>query len=632
MCGITGVFAFNEIGRMHMIHLANATTTLAKRGPDDFGTYVDYNVGLGHRRLSIIDTTGAGHQPMSAVQDNYTIVFNGEIYNFKSLRKDLINKGHTLDSQSDTEVLLKLYIEYGQQCVEKLDGFFAFAIRDKAADSLFVARDRFGIKPLLYFRDEDKIIFASEMKSVIAYNIKKEIDYQSLAIYLELNYLPGPHTIFKGVRKLMPGTSLIIIGNSVEEKAYYKQQIHRPYQLSSYSAAIETLKMKLETAVQDRLVSDVPLGTFLSGGIDSSVISTIAGKHIDQLHTFSIGYKDNTFFDETSYAKLVADKIGSKHTVFSLTNQELLDHVHDVLDYIDEPFADSSTIPVYILSKKTKEEVTVALSGDGADEIFSGYNKHAGWQRSMESNGANKLIQSMAPFLGLLPKSRSGKLGNTFRQLKKYADGLKLPPADRYWLWASITNKQDVLALLSANGRGQIIDDEMNSRRGFLTASIANYTDFNDFLLNDTNLVLTNDMLTKVDSMSMANSLEVRVPFLQHDLVDFAFSLPVDYKIDKSSRKKILRDAYRNELPAELYTRGKKGFEVPLLSWLRKEMLHDLDKKLFNRQTIEQQGIFNYEKIALLRKKLLSSNPGDVHAKVWALYVFQHWYAKYFDC
>lgn len=631
MCGITGVFAFNEIGRMHMIHLSNATAQLSKRGPDDFGSYVDYNVGMGHRRLSIIDTSQAGHQPMEAQNGRYSIVFNGEIYNYQKLKNKLKLKGYTFQSESDTEVLLTMYIEFGEKLVEQLDGFFAFAIRDKETDSLFIARDRFGIKPLLYYQDEDKVIFASEMKSLIAYNIPKEIDFESLSLYLELNYLPAPYSILKGVTKLIPGKTLTIKDRKVEERTYYEPKVNRPYKSFSYEKAINELRQRLEKAVNNRLIADVPVGTFLSGGIDSSIISTIAAQSLEELHTFSIGYRDHAFFDETAYAELVAKKIGSKHTVFSLTNDELLEHVHDILDYIDEPFADSSAIPVYILSKKTREHITVALSGDGADEVFSGYNKHHGWLKSLKPDLQNDLLQKTSFLWDMMPKSRSGKISNKLRQLQKYASGLKLSKIERYWLWASITPKEEVSTLFTEQTRQNLTTDKLSSRRARLTSDISHYEDINDFLLNDVRLVLSNDMLTKVDMMSMANGLEVRVPFLQHELVDFAFGLPEHFKIDENSRKKILRDAYKDFLPEELYMRGKKGFEVPLLSWLRKEMLPDLDKKLFNKKIIDQQSIFNWPMIERMRSQLLSKSPGDIHAKIWALYVFQHWYQKHID-
>jgi asparagine synthase (glutamine-hydrolysing) len=632
MCGITGIFAFNLVGKVHKINVTAATMALQKRGPDFQDIYLDDWIGLGHRRLSIIDTSECGHQPMWDNSKRYCIVFNGEIFNYKELRQELDAKGISFRSQSDTEVLLNLFILEKEKCLDKLNGFFSFCIYDKAEQTFFVARDRYGIKPLLYLFDEDKFLFASEMKSMLQYGIEKEIDKSSLLTYLQLNYIPAPATIFNNVKKLMPGHFIKVSRQKAEVKAYYEIHYDRnavEKSTLSYDNAKEKLKSLLEDSVQRRLVADVPLGCFLSGGIDSSVVTALASKHKPDLHTFSIGYRDEKFFDETHYAKLVAKKFNTNHTVFSLTNDDLYAHVRSILDYIDEPFADSSAIAVYILSKETRKHATVALSGDGADELLAGYNKHAAAYRVLHPGVAENSIKTLGPLLKIFPQSRNNFLSNKVRQAVRFYEGAKLNSADRYWQWASFATLKDASKLLNvASNTDQSLHD-FNARRKEILNNIPEREDINDVLLTDMHLVLANDMLTKVDLMSMANGLEVRVPFLDYRVVNFIFSLPDHYKIDRSLRKKVLQDAFRDILPVELYNRPKKGFEVPLLGWLRREMKSIIEDDLLAKNFIETQGLFYYPEIERLKKQLFSSNPGDVHARMWALVVFQWWWKKW---
>jgi asparagine synthase (glutamine-hydrolysing) len=625
MCGITGVFAFNGEGKQELKNLTSSVHTLSKRGPDFSNTYLTNRVGLGHARLSIIDTSSAGNQPFSDEADRFTIVFNGEIYNYTELKKGLQEKGHQFHSESDTEVLLHLYMEHGPSCIKQLNGFFAFAIYDSQDDTLLIARDRFGIKPLLYSFNDNYLVFGSEMKACMAYGIEREIDPVSLHTYLQLNYVPAPDTMLKGVKKLLPGQQIFIQNNQTEVSQYYQlpEKVIHSTELS-YEQAQQQLKTVVDKAVQKRLVSDVPLGSFLSGGIDSSITSLVASKYTNQLNTFSVGYKDEPYFDETSYAKLVANKIGSEHTVFSLSNNDLFEHFYDILDYIDEPFADSSAIAVYILSKRTKQQVTVALSGDGADELFSGYNKHSAEFRARQKNITNSLIKWGHPVWKMMPQSRSSKTGNLFRQLNRFAEGLKLSDKDRYWRWAAYLNEKQAADFVQQ----QADQTTYNQRKAFQLEHLKS-NDFNEVLKSDFRLVLPNDMLTKVDLMSMANSLEVRTPFLDHNLVEFVFSLPSEYKIDKNYRKKILQDAFRDELPSEIYKRPKHGFEVPLLKWFQTDLKPLIEEDLLSKKLIEEQGLFNYSTIQLLKHKLYSNNPGDAHATIWALIVFQWWWKKH---
>ncbi|QIL77228.1 asparagine synthase (glutamine-hydrolyzing) [Hymenobacter sp. HDW8] len=632
MCGITGIFAFSDAGRNSLAALPASTDAIISRGPDSQGHYVYDNVGLGFRRLAILDLSCDGNQPMTDESGRYTIVFNGEIFNFRELRQRLIRKGHQFHSQTDTEVILRLYITEGRSCLKKLNGFFALAIYDKEEDSLFIARDRMGVKPLLVYRDEDKLFFASEMKSLLALGVPRKMDYVALSHYLQLNYIPGPATIFKGVKKLLPGHYLYVKGQKVVGKAWYRIP-YDPKKTQKNKLSYEEQQKKLlelmDDAVARRLVADVPLGSFLSGGIDSSAITALAARHTPHLNTFSIGFRDEPFFDETKYANLVAKMHQTNHTVFSLTNQDLYDHIFDVLEYIDEPFADSSALAVYILSKRTREKVTVALSGDGADELFAGYNKHMGEFQIRNGGFKAEAVAGLDFLWDILPKSRNSFFGNRIRQFQRFSRGMLSGPKDRYWDWASFVSERDARNLLSQASRRKVGKKLAEKRRRDVLQHLHADGDLNEVLLTDMNLVLPNDMLTKVDMMSMANSLEVRTPFLDYKVVNFAFSLPVESKINANMKKRIVQDAFRPMLPPELYKRPKHGFEVPLLKWFRNELRPLITDDLLSDDFIESQGVFDVDAVRALKTQLFSSNPGDIHARIWALIVFQHWWKKW---
>jgi asparagine synthase (glutamine-hydrolysing) len=627
MCGITGIFAFNLVGKFNKIHVTNATMALDKRGPDFQDIHLDEWVALGHRRLSIIDTRSISNQPMWDETQRYCIVFNGEIFNYRDIRTMLEQKGIAFRTTGDTEVLLKLYIHEGEACLSQLNGFFSLCIYDREKQTFFVARDRYGIKPLLYVFDEDKFIFASEMKSIIQYGIDRQLDHTSLYTYLQLNYIPAPDTIFTAVKKLLPGHYITVQRGNMAIHPWYELPSREDELNITYSDAKKKLVELLEQSVQRRLVADVPLGAFLSGGIDSSVIAGLAKRHKEDLHTFSIGFRDEKFFDETHYAKLVAEHFKTDHTIFSLTNDDLYAHLNSVLDYIDEPFADSSAIAVYILSKETRKHATVALSGDGADELFAGYNKHAAAYRMLHKGIKENLVSLFGPVWKTLPQSRNNFLTNKFRQFRRFNEGSQLNPSDRYWRWAGFASEDDASRLLVSLGPDPIAYSDR--RRKLLRDLPGSGESINDILRSDFRLVLPNDMLTKVDSMSMANSLEVRVPFLDVDVVNFAFSLPDSFKIDKSLRKKVLQDAFRDLLPPQLYNRPKKGFEVPLLKWFRGEMKNKILNDFLHPDFIQTQGIFNPTEVENLKTRLFSSNPGDIHARIWGLIVFQAWWKKY---
>jgi asparagine synthase (glutamine-hydrolysing) len=618
MCGITGIKVFNPYYNSFLELASISVEQMKDRGPDNRETKLFVNTALGHARLSIIDTSNIANQPFTSSCGNYTIIFNGEIFNFKELKEDLLEKGYVFRSDSDTEVLLNLYIEYKEECLSKLNGFFAFCIIHHQTEDLFLARDRYGIKPLYYFYNKDFFCFASELKALKKYPFEKKLNQESLEVYFQLGYIPSPLCIFEGVKKLNQGHYLVLSQKNLSIQKYYSIDYIEYDNPPSYSDAILTIKELLEDSVKKRLIADVPLGTFLSGGIDSSIISTIAAKHTNNLNTFSIGYKDEPFFDETHYAELVAKKIKSNHTVFSLSNDDLFEHFERIVNYIDEPFADSSAIAVNILCNKVKQQVTVALSGDGADELFTGYNKHTAFFLSQQHSLKNTIIKNFSSIFQYLPKSRNTSYGNKFRQLDRYAKGLMLSPRERYFFWAQLQSKEEV---------NKLILSRYNKKYQF--DKIANCNSVNEMLYNDFMLVLEGDMLKKVDSMSMANSLEVRVPFLDYRLVDYVFKLPDNYKIDSVSTKKILKDAYKEELPDELFTRKKHGFEVPLKKWINQDLSKTIDR-LLDEDFIHNQKIFNYEYICYLRDKAKSNNPEDSISVIWMLVVFQNWYNEYF--
>lgn len=630
MCGITGIISFSPAGKDRLSKVKVSADTLFHRGPDGGNYFTDDICALGHRRLSIIDTSSNGAQPMKDPSGRYVLIFNGEIFNYQQLKQQYFPDKQDWQSQSDTEVLLHLYIQQKERCLPLLGGFFAIAIYDVQEQELFLARDRYGKKPVYYHQSPAAFFaFASELKALQDYGISRQLDMASLQQYLQLNYIPEPYSIYKDVKKLRPGHYMKIKAGVAAEHAYYELDWRRTDTTISYQAACNQLEQLMDASVQGRMISDVPLGAFLSGGIDSSVVVALASRYTQQLNTFSIGYKDHPFFDETKYAQLVAKKYNTRHTVFSLTNNDFLEHIDAVMNSIDEPFADSSAIPVYILSKHTRSAVTVALSGDGGDEVFAGYNKHAAELRMRRRSLLNSAVKAGGPLWKLLPQSRNSKLTNLFRQLNRFAEGAKLDVKERYWRWAGFMDETsssrmivwDELTLPQAQG-------EILNRKKDILYRLEGGEAMEDFLATDMGLVLLSDMLVKVDRMSMTNSLEVRSPFLDHKVVDFAFSLPTSYKIDKGMKKKIVQDTFRKYLPAELYNRPKHGFEIPLLDWFRKELKGKITDDLLNDRFVEEQGLFNAEEVRKLKQRLFSSNPGDAHATVWALMVFQHWWKR----
>jgi asparagine synthase (glutamine-hydrolysing) len=633
MCGITGVFAFSENGSETIAQLKKASWAIRHRGPDAAGTFVHQNVALAHRRLGIIAPAHHADQPFTDASLRYTIVYNGEVFNYKALQAKLAAKGIQLTTDSDTEVVLQLYILYGPECLKKLRGFFAFAIYDAAEQSLFVARDRFGEKPLLYYKDGDKFLFGSELKALLELGVPRELDYTSLFQYLQLTYIPAPATILKGVKKLLPGHYLIVKHNKVHDSNWYKLPFDGEKAAANslnYKQQQSKLQALLQQAVTERLVSDVPVGALLSGGIDSSIVVGLASQEVKELQTFSVGFPEQPFFDETGYARLVADKFKTNHSELLLTNQDLYSDIFGMLDGLSEPFADSSALAVYSLSKYAGKQVKVALSGDGADELFAGYNKHRAEFQALSNGPAATFITKLEYLWENLPKTRNSFVTNKVRQLHRFASGAKLPASDRYWFWATWQKEEQALALLKPENRAKAANRLYNARKSRLLDCLnRKHYDLNSVLCADWQLVLANDMLPKTDLMGLANGLEIRSPFLDHRVVKFAFSLPVTSKIDSSYQKKILQDSFRHMLPAELYKRPKKGFEIPLLSFLQTEGA-GLVNEYLSDELIEAQQIFDVAQIRKLRLAFKGNTAGTLQTQVWALLVFQYWWKNTF--
>ncbi|MCJ7595863.1 MAG: asparagine synthase (glutamine-hydrolyzing), partial [Desulfobacterales bacterium] len=530
MCGICGKFDV-QAGGISRDLLEKMCRSFAYRGPDDEGVYVAPPIGLGHRRLSIIDLSPAGHQPMSNEDESIWLVFNGEIYDFQALREHLLAKGHTLRSQTDSEIIIHLYEEEGISCLKHLNGMFAFALWDASRQRLWLVRDRLGIKPLVYYWDGRRLLFASEIKAILCDpHVAREIDPEALDLYLTLNFIPGPWTIFKNIRKLLPGHSLVLEGGNLSIEPYWdipgKQD--SPGEAGEFPDEGDPKARRvelLEASVKRRLIADVPLGAFLSGGIDSSIIVALMARNSSRrVKTFSIGYRDLPSFDETAYAREVAEFNQTDHHEFKLGYRDILEAFPKVLENVDEPFADSSAVPTYIVSRETRNHVTVALSGDGGDELFAGYRMYMGEYWSGYYNRIPGFIRNglISPLVQALPDARDKPSLEKIRRVKKFLRGVSLSFEDRFCAWREVFPFPLRQALLKAPpGRNLyqgFIQDAVGRHRGTFGEDTINL-----MLYLDAKGLLPGDMLTKVDRMSMVNALEVRVPFLDYTLVEYVF-------------------------------------------------------------------------------------------------------------
>ncbi|MCB9170689.1 MAG: asparagine synthase (glutamine-hydrolyzing) [Flavobacteriales bacterium] len=619
MCGIAGSYQLDPARPATDDRIQEALRYVAHRGPDDEGIYRSDRAVLGHRRLSIIDTSAAGHQPFTDEGRRYTIVINGEIFNFQELRKGLEAQGHTFRSHSDTEVALRLYSVKGPAFLHDLNGFFALAIHDAQEDTLFLARDRFGVKPLWWCEQDGRFLFASELRALQALGAQGPVDPVSLRTYFTYHYIPAPFSILQGVWKLEPGHQLQVDARGAHKVRWYDLD-DAVATARSAGDPKDRLRELMDDAVRLRLIADVPTGTFLSGGLDSSIVSALAIRHKPDLETFSIGYREK-HFDETRYAEAVARHIGSRHHTITLGTEDLAAHYVGLLACIDEPFADHSALPSFVLNRYTREHVTVALSGDGADEVFGGYRKHQAALRMAHPGVAERAVATLGPVWRTLPRSRNGRLTNTFRQLDRFARAASLSPEQRYLDWAAFTPTDQVAALLDQPAFGTAF----RAREQRIQAPIGDGRDLNGLLRADLLTVLPDDMLHKVDLTSMAHALEVRTPFLDHRVVAFAFGLPAERKFIRGSGKHLVREAFRDLLPTVTLERGKQGFEVPLRSILTGPLQGEMDALEKRTTDLEAAGL-RPEAVRSLIGRVRSRIPDGAEATLHAVLVYMSWW------
>jgi asparagine synthase (glutamine-hydrolysing) len=627
MCGLTGIVDLQRTVDRGV--LKRMTDSLRHRGPDDEGYYLSDSrtggpsVGFGFRRLSIIDL-GGGRQPMANEDQSLWIVCNGEIYNFQPLRQELEAKGHRFRTHSDIEVLLHLYEERGLEFLTGVNGMFALALWDSRQRTLVLARDRLGKKPLYYHHSPALLLFGSEAKALLRHPAcPRELDPRSLSKYLAYEYVPSPHCIFKGIKKLPGGHLLVWKEGQVSTRKYWDLKFpSQPAQRSEAELA-EELRSRLKEAVRLRLISDVPLGVFLSGGIDSSTVVALMAelRPASTIKTFSIGFEEKSF-DESSHARRVAEFFGTDHREELLNSQTLLDILPQVASFLDEPFADASVIPTYLLSAFTRRHVTVALGGDGGDELFAGYptfpaHRVAQFYR-MPQALHEKVIQPLAE---LLPVSREN-FSLDFK-VKRFLRGANLQPGIRDQVWlGSFTPSEQRALLQNATADLDQYEDIAEAERD---STGNNLIDRLTYLY--CKFYLQDGILTKVDRASMACALEARAPFLDYTFVEFACTIPWALKLKGLKTKHILKRAMQDKLPADILGRSKKGFGIPIAKWFRSD-LKALVQDTFSESRIRQQGIFRPEAIIRLLNEHLQGTK-DNRKQLWTLFMFQLWQQNY---
>jgi asparagine synthase (glutamine-hydrolysing) len=632
MCGIVGILSSGSQNLLEQI-LEDAVTSLNHRGPDDRGIKIltgpGFQVGLGHARLSIIDLSTAGHQPMCNEDGTVWITFNGEIYNHRDIRDDLIAKGHIFSSHTDTEVIIHGYEEYGETILNKITGMFAFGLWDANTQALYLARDRYGKKPLYYWQSGHVFAFASELKALLMHpDVQRVIDPEGICRYLLHEYVPAPHSILKGVHKLLPGHFLCLRNGSPMIKPYWSINFSAHDIGSDDQQIQEILLDKLKSSISRRLMSDVPLGVFLSGGIDSSAIVALMSELVsaDRIKTFCIGFEEESF-DETDHARKVARIFGTDHHEQTLTPKKMIDILPEVWGFLDEPLADASIIPTYLLSKFTRQHVTVALGGDGGDELLAGYDPFLAHRLAGLYDWVPGFIHTrlVTPLAQRLPVS-TRNMSLDFR-IKQFLKGIGYPAAIRNQVWLGsfsrdeqphILNKDVMTSLNGFNPYSEIMDAEHGMRFRDPTEEIIYL--YSRFYLAD-------DILTKVDRASMACSLEVRAPFLDVDFAEFVNSLPSRYKLRGLTRKYILKKSLENKLPHDILYRKKKGFGIPLSKWIKKDLLHML-LDIFSPARIRQAGIFNASAVTQLIDDHVSG-ARDNRKQIWTLLMFEQWRTNY---
>lgn len=631
MCGIVGKIKLNDKPVIHS-EITAMVQALIHRGPDNQGIYCKGSVGLGHSRLSIIDLSVSGHQPMASYDGKTWITFNGEIYNFNELRSDLEKDDYIFRSKTDTEVILALYKKYGENCLNFLRGMFAFAIWDEDTQRLFMARDRIGKKPLKYYYDPSQqiFIFASEIKAILKNTeVKKEINHEALDHYLSLQYIPSPLTIFRSIYKLPPAHYLTLQDGKIEIKKYWWLDFNKKSVLTEDEWKKSILD-KLREAVSLRMISDVPLGAFLSGGIDSSAIVAIMSTLSRiPVKTFSIGFKESNY-DETRYARIIAEKFKTEHHEF-IVEPRAIEILPQLAYHYDEPFADSSAIPTWYLSQLTRRYVTVALNGDGGDETFAGYNRYMIYKADLFSRKFPSILDYR------LLKKGAWILNNIFQtratqKLNRFFSMQDINPQANYIRRIFYFNSRDKEDLYSDFFKERVKKNEIKKseeilERLFRESGNSNWLD--QALYTDIYSYLPEDLMVKVDIASMAHSLECRSPYLDHEFLELTAKIPSSLKINGLNKKYILRETLRTLLPSTILDRPKMGFGVPLDYWFRNELGPFLKERLLSRTAVDR-GLFRREAIEQLIKEH-TNRKMDNSYRLWSLLFLEEWFRVWID-
>lgn len=632
MCGICGIFNPSGLDGDDRFSISPMTDAIAHRGPDESAVRVENDIALGHTRLSIVDVEG-GAQPMSNEDGSVWTVFNGEIYNFLTLRGDLIQKGHKFATRADTEVLVHGYEEYGTELIPKLDGMFAFAIWDSQRRRLILARDRVGKKPLYYSLSAGRLFFASEIKSILLHRrVGRCLEPESLHNMISFQHVPGENTMFRGIKKLRPAHYIVFDEKKdIRQKRYWFPEQIETAGAGAADGIIASITGALGESVKARLMGDVPVGAFLSGGVDSSAVAALmSGCAPGKVSTFSIGF-DRPEYDETSFARIVANKFGTNHHEFSVTSAELMSSVSRILWHCDEPVADSSILPTYYLSRLTREHVKVALSGDGGDELFGGYERYIAdkYMHALSAIPAPVRKRLLAPVFAMISSiAPVSKIKHRADQLSRFTS---MSDPERHLNWLSFFNgneksslyTKEFAALAAAHPSYELMDsfylDAAGGGRDFTARQ----------LLVDFLTYLPETLMMKVDRASMANGLEVRCPILDRRVVEIAMSLPGDIRIKGNVTKWALKQSLRGLLPDEIIDRRKKGFEVPLDAWFR-DPLRDALNDFLTDSTAASRGIFNQSEVKKLLKEHQDGASKHGH-KLWSLLSVELWHRLFID-
>lgn len=629
MCGICGIISHSPDLRIDKAFVEKMCEQIVHRGPDADGYYVNENMAFGMRRLRIIDLE-TGDQPIYNEDKTIGVVFNGEIYNYAELREDLIQKGHKFHTNADTEVLVHLYEEKGENLVRELRGMFVFAIWDTNTKKIFIARDRLGIKPLYYINTPNYFIFASELKSIVSLPVvNKEIDLDALNDYFSFLYVPAPLSIYKNIYKLPPAHYMILADKELDINQYWTPGFDKKVCIGDENEYVDSFISLLEDSVRCRLISDVPLGVFLSGGIDSSlVVATMSRVSNGPVETFSIGYEgDGSFFDERRYSRIVSKRFGTNHHEFVLRPTNVEELLEKVVPQFDEPFADASAIPNYILSKETRKYVTVALSGLGGDELCGGYERYVGCMLGAKYRKLPKILRRhiIQKAVNRIPDSKKGNHFN--ERLKRFVNSSDYSFIDRYFEIVATFNTEAKKMLLLPEVTKSVTRSSDEIFYNHYSRLSANSDPINAMSFLDLNTYLVDDLLTLTDRMSMASSLEVRVPLIDHLLVEFFAGVPPRLKIKAYSKKYLLKKAAERLLPKEVIYRKKKGFSVPLVLWFRGE-IKDYVKTILSEAALKSLGYFNPAYVTSVLDDHLSGRR-NYDEKIWALINFVKWHETY---